>query len=195
MVDDVNAVEARTEIGFAVARRLAQQGAHVVLSSRKQENVNAAIQQLVAENLTVSGTVCDAGKKEDRKSLLQLALDKYGGIDYLFSSAVLDPQSKDILETTEEEWDATLNVNLKAMFFLVQEAFPHMRNRGGGSIVLISSVVGFSGLPNIGPYSVSKTAVNGLTKVLAPALAPMNIRVNALAPGLIRTEFSARVSL
>ncbi|KAJ1087508.1 hypothetical protein NDU88_000676 [Pleurodeles waltl] len=117
-------------IGFAVARRLAQQGAHVVLSSRKQENVNAAIQQLVAENLTVSGTVCDAGKKEDRKSLLQLALDKYGGIDYLFSSAVLDPQSKDILETTEEEWDATLNVNLKAMFFLVQEAFPHMRNRG-----------------------------------------------------------------
>lgn len=179
-------------IGFAVARRLAQQGAHVVLSSRKQENVNAAIEQLAAENLTVSGTVCDAGKKEDRKSLVQLALDKYGGIDYLFSNAAMEPLSKDILETTEEDWDANLNLNLKAMFFLVQETFPHMQKRGGGSIVLNSSVLGFAGLPNVGPYCVSKTAVNGLIKLLAPALDPMNIRVNALAPGCIRTAFSTR---
>ncbi|KAJ1087505.1 hypothetical protein NDU88_000673 [Pleurodeles waltl] len=179
-------------IGFAVARRLAQQGAHVVLSSRKQENVNAAIEQLAAENLPVSGTVCDAEKTEDRKNLVQLALDKYGGIDYLFSSAATEAVSKDILETTKEDWDENLNLNLMAMFFLVQEVFPHMQKRGGGSIVLNSSVLGFAGIPTVGPYSVSKTAVNGLIKVLAPALAPMNIRVNGLAPGLIRTDYSTR---
>ncbi|XP_069069107.1 dehydrogenase/reductase SDR family member 4-like isoform X2 [Pleurodeles waltl] len=132
-------------IGFAVARRLAQQGAHVLLSSRKQENVNTAIEQLAAENLTVSGTVCDAEKTEDRKNLVQSALDKYGGIDYLFSSAATEAVSKDILETTKEEWDANLNLNLMAMFFLVQEVFPHMQKRGGGSIVLNSSVLGFAG--------------------------------------------------
>ncbi|XP_069069106.1 dehydrogenase/reductase SDR family member 4-like isoform X1 [Pleurodeles waltl] len=179
-------------IGFAVARRLAQQGAHVLLSSRKQENVNTAIEQLAAENLTVSGTVCDAEKTEDRKNLVQSALDKYGGIDYLFSSAATEAVSKDILETTKEEWDANLNLNLMAMFFLVQEVFPHMQKRGGGSIVLNSSVLGFAGFSTVGPYSVSKTALNGLIKVLAPALAPMNIRVNGLAPGFIRTDYSTR---
>ncbi|KAJ1087504.1 hypothetical protein NDU88_000673 [Pleurodeles waltl] len=123
---------------------------------------------------------------------LSQALDKYGGIDYLFSSAATEAVSKDILETTKEEWDANLNLNLMAMFFLVQEVFPHMQKRGGGSIVLNSSVLGFAGFSTVGPYSVSKTALNGLIKVLAPALAPMNIRVNGLAPGFIRTDYSTR---
>ncbi|XP_069069111.1 dehydrogenase/reductase SDR family member 4-like [Pleurodeles waltl] len=177
-------------IGLAIARRLGQQGAKIVLSSRKQENVNRAVEQLEAENLSVSGTVCDVGKMEDRSRLLKLALDKYGGIDYLFSNAAYDLAPKNVLDSTEEEWDTIFHLNVKSMFLLVKQVYPHMQKRGGGSIVLTSSVVGFSNISMIGPYSVSKTAVNGLTKVLAPALAPMNIRVNALAPGIIRTEYS-----
>lgn len=177
-------------IGLASARRLAQLGAKVVLSSRSQQNVNRAVEQLAAENLSVSGIVCDVGKKEDRSRLLKLALDKYGGIDCLFSNAAYDLAPKNVLDSTEEEWDKILHLNVKSMFLLVKEVYPHMQKRGGGSIVLTSSVVGFANIPTIGPYSVSKTAVNGLTKVLAPALAPMNIRLNALAPGLIGTEYS-----
>ncbi|XP_069474879.1 dehydrogenase/reductase SDR family member 4-like [Ambystoma mexicanum] len=181
-----------TGIGFAVARRLAQEGAHVVLSSRNQKNVNKAVDQLKSENLTVSGIACDAGKKEDQQRLLDMALDTYGGIDYLFSHAASEAISKNVFETTEEEWDMIMNLNVKSAFLLVKQVFPHMEKRGGGSIVLTSSVLGFSSLATCGPYSVSKTAINGLTKVLAPALSPMNIRLNTLAPGFIRTGFSSR---
>ncbi|XP_078521496.1 dehydrogenase/reductase SDR family member 4-like [Lissotriton helveticus] len=177
-------------IGLASARRLAQQGAQVVLSSRSKQNVNMAVEQLAAENLSVSGIVCDVGKKEDRSRLLKMALDKYGGIDCLFSNAAYELDPKNVLDSTEEEWDKILHLNVKSMFLLVKEVYPHMQKRGGGAIVLTSSVVGFANIPTIGPYSVSKTALNGLTKVLAPALAPMNIRLNALAPGVIRTEYS-----
>uniref|UniRef100_A0AC11BKT6 Uncharacterized protein n=1 Tax=Ovis aries TaxID=9940 RepID=A0AC11BKT6_SHEEP len=143
-------------IGFAIARRLAQDGAHVVVSSRKQQNVDRAVAALQGEGLSVSGTVCHVGKAEDRERLVATILD----------------------------------INVKAAALLTKAVVPEMAKRGGGSIVIVSSIGAYSPFPSLGPYNVSKTALLGLTKNLAIELAEWNVRVNCLAPGLIKTSFS-----
>lgn len=185
-------VTASTEgIGLAIARRLGQDGARVLLSSRKQQNVDRAVQDLRKEGIEVEGTVCHVGNKEDRQRLIETAVQRFGGVDILVSNAAVNPFAGSILESNEEVWDKILDVNVKATFLLVKLVVPKMQERGGGSIVIVSSVAGFTPFPSLGPYSVSKTALLGLTKALAPELSPLNIRVNCLAPGLIRTKFSS----
>uniref|UniRef100_A0A4X1SJI0 Dehydrogenase/reductase (SDR family) member 4 n=1 Tax=Sus scrofa TaxID=9823 RepID=A0A4X1SJI0_PIG len=143
-------------IGLAIARRLAQDGAHVVVSSRKQENVDRTVATLQGEGLSVTGTVCHVGKAEDRERLVAMIL----------------------------------HVNVKATVLMTKAVVPEMEKRGGGSVLIVSSVGAYHPFPNLGPYNVSKTALLGLTKNLAVELAPRNIRVNCLAPGLIKTNFS-----
>ncbi|XP_066460083.1 dehydrogenase/reductase SDR family member 4-like isoform X2 [Eleutherodactylus coqui] len=178
-------------IGLAIARRLAQDGAKVLVSSRKQQNVDQTVQELKMEGLDVEGTVCHVGKNEDRVKLVNTAIQKFGGVDILVSNAAVNPFFGNILDSTEEVWEKILDVNIKATFLLVKLVVPKMQERGGGSIVIVSSIGAFSPFPALGPYCVSKTALLGLTKVLAPELTPLNIRVNCLAPGLIRTKFSS----
>lgn len=192
LADKVALVTASTEgIGLAVARRLAQDGAHVVLSSRKQGNVDRAVAELRAQDLSVSGTVCHVGSAEDRERLVATALERHGGIDILVSNAAVNPFFGSTLEASEDVWNKILQVNVAATALLVGLVVPHMEKRGGGSIVLVSSIAGFSPFPGLGPYSVSKSALLGLTKALAPELGPCNIRINCLAPGIIQTKFSA----
>ncbi|XP_078501028.1 dehydrogenase/reductase SDR family member 4-like [Lissotriton helveticus] len=178
-------------IGLEIARRLAQEGAHVVVSSRKKDNVHQAVTELKAEDLSVTGVVCHVAKEEDRQRLVATALEQYGGIDYLISNVAVNPFVGNILDSTAEMWDKVFEVNVTSMFLMAKIAVPHMQMRGGGSIVLNSSIVGYNPVPNIGIYSISKTALFGLTKVLATSLAPMNIRVNCVAPGLVRTRFGS----
>ncbi|XP_011786204.1 PREDICTED: dehydrogenase/reductase SDR family member 4 isoform X3 [Colobus angolensis palliatus] len=150
LANKVALVTASTDgIGFAIARRLAQDGAHVVVSSRKQQNVDQAVATLQGEGLSVTGTVCHVGKAEDRERLVATAVKLHGGIDILVSNAAVNPFFGSLMDITEEVWDKGLS-----------------------------------------PYNVSKTALLGLTKTLAVELAPRNIRVNCLAPGLIKTSFS-----
>ncbi|XP_053117800.1 dehydrogenase/reductase SDR family member 4-like [Hemicordylus capensis] len=192
LADKVALVTASTEgIGFAIARRLAQDGAHVVLSSRKQANVDRAVAELQTENLSVSGVVCHVGKAEDRQRLIDVALKHHGGIDILVSNAAVNPFFGSTLDATEEVWDKILDINVKATALLVKLVVPHMEKRGGGSIVIVSSIAAYSPFPGLGPYNVSKTALLGLTHNLAPELASRNVRINSLAPGLIRTKFSS----
>ncbi|XP_066458084.1 dehydrogenase/reductase SDR family member 4-like [Eleutherodactylus coqui] len=178
-------------IGLAIARRLAQDGAKVLVSSRKQQNVDKAVQELKMEGLDVEGTVCHVGKNEDRVKLVNTAIQKFGGVDILVSNAAVNPFFGNVLDSTEEVWEKILDVNIKATFLLVKLVVPKMQERGGGSILIVSSVAAFSTTPRLGPYCVSKTALLGLTKVLALELRSLNIRVNCLAPGLIRTRFGA----
>ncbi|XP_072271209.1 dehydrogenase/reductase SDR family member 4-like [Pyxicephalus adspersus] len=178
-------------IGLAIARKLAQDGARVLISSRKQQNVDKAVKELKQEGLDVEGTVCHVGRSEDREKLVTTAVQKFGGIDILVSNAAVNPFFGNILDSTDEVWDKILDINVKAAFLLVKLVVPKMQERGGGSIVIVSSIAGFRPFPLLGPYSVSKTALLGLTKALAPELLPLNIRVNCLAPGLIRTKFSS----
>ncbi|XP_052590246.1 dehydrogenase/reductase SDR family member 2, mitochondrial-like [Peromyscus californicus insignis] len=177
-------------IGFSIARRLAQDGAHVVISSRKQQNVDRAVAMLQKEGLWVSGTVCHVGKAEDRERLVATALEHCGGVDFLVCVAGVNPLVGGTLKSSEQIWDKILGVNVKAPALLLSRLLPHMENRGQGSVVLVSSVAAYIPLPRLGVYNVSKTALLGLTKTLAVELAPKSIRVNCIVPGYINTDFS-----
>ncbi|ELU01922.1 hypothetical protein CAPTEDRAFT_112072 [Capitella teleta] len=182
-------------IGFSIARRLGHEGAKVMVSSRKQKNVDSAVMQLKKEKLDVTGMVCHVGKADDRSKLISETAEKYGGIDIIVSNAAANPHLGQILDINEAQWDKIFDINVKSAFFLVKEAIPHMEKRGGGSVVFVSSIGGYNPFELIAPYSVSKTALFGLVKGLVPQLSSMNIRVNAIAPGIIKTSFSSAVKI
>eukprot|EP00455_Lapot_gusevi_P026301 TRINITY_DN2776_c0_g1_i3.p1 TRINITY_DN2776_c0_g1~~TRINITY_DN2776_c0_g1_i3.p1 ORF type:complete len:254 (+),score=80.11 TRINITY_DN2776_c0_g1_i3:68-829(+) len=176
-------------IGFAIAERFASEGAKVVVSSRKAANVKKAVETIKAKfpNTSVHGVVCHIGIAADRKKLVQETVEKFGQIDILVSNVAVNPTMGSTLETDEKTWDKIFDINVKCSFLIAQECVPHMKN--GGSITFVASQAGFTPFALLGAYSVSKTALFGLTKVLAQELAP-NIRVNCLAPGIIKTRFS-----
>jgi dehydrogenase/reductase SDR family protein 4 len=177
-------------IGEAIAERLGREGAKVVISSRQQTNVDETITRLRSIGIDAEGIVCHVGKSDDCKRLVQFALEKYGRIDILVNNAGINPHVGDILEISEEKWDRLFDVNVKAGFMLSQLVVPHMEKVGGGSIVFNSSYSAYQLPPMISSYGVSKTTLLGLTKALANTLALKNIRVNCIAPGMIKTNFS-----
>lgn len=194
--DRVAIVTGSTEgIGFAIAKRLAQDGAKVVVSSRKQANVTRAVEEL--EPLfpgRVTGLVCHVGKEDDRQKLVQHTLDKYGSIDILVSNVAVNPYFGNMMDMEESQWDKIFEVNVKAPFMLTKNVVPHMlkndRTSEKGSIVYISSIAAYSGMAAIGAYSISKTALLGMSKNMSMELARDGIRVNLVAPGVIKTKFS-----
>ncbi|XP_052590247.1 dehydrogenase/reductase SDR family member 2, mitochondrial-like [Peromyscus californicus insignis] len=190
LADKVAVVTGSTKgIGFAIARRLAQDGAHVVISSRKQQNVDRAVAILKEEGLSVTGTVCHVGKAEDRQHLVATALEHSGGVDFLVCVAGVNPLVGSTLGASEQIWDKILDVNVKSPALLLSQLLPHMEKRGGSSVVLVSSAVAYVPVPKLGAYNTSKTALLGLCKSLAVELAPRGIRVNCIVPGVIKTDF------
>jgi dehydrogenase/reductase SDR family member 4 len=182
-------------IGFAIAKRLGAEGAKVVVSSRKQANVDEAVSKLKSEGIVdVLGVTCHVAKESDRKKLFDETFKKFGGIDVLVSNAAVNPAVGSVLEATEEVWDKIFDVNVKASYLLAKEVKPYIVKRGGGSVVFISSIGGYQPFDLLGAYSVSKTALFGLTKAAALDLVKDNIRVNCVAPGVIETKFSSAVS-
>uniref|UniRef100_A0A3Q3JMX8 Dehydrogenase/reductase (SDR family) member 4 n=1 Tax=Monopterus albus TaxID=43700 RepID=A0A3Q3JMX8_MONAL len=178
-------------IGLATAQALGKRGAHVVVSSRRQANVDKAVALLQGQSIQVTGTTCNVGIGADREKLVQMTLDQCGGIDILVSNAAVNPFFGNIMDSTEDVWDKILSVNVKSAFLMTKLVVPHMTKRGGGNVVFVSSVAGYQPMQALGPYSVSKTALLGLTRALAPELAHSNIRVNCVAPGIIKTRFSS----
>ncbi|XP_031309322.1 dehydrogenase/reductase SDR family member 4 isoform X2 [Camelus dromedarius] len=134
-------------IGLAIAQRLAQDGARVVLSSRKQENVDRAVAALQGEGLSVTGTVCHVGKAEDRERLVATAVKLHGGVDILISNAAVNPVFGNIMDVTEEVWDKVLDINVKATALLTKAVVPEMEKRGGGSVVIVASIGAYSPFP------------------------------------------------
>lgn len=176
-------------IGLETARRFAQEGAKVIISSRKQKNVDDALKTLHNEGLDVKGLVCHVAKQEDRRRLLYEA-EQLGGIDIIFQNAGVNPIPGPLMDCTESLWDKIFDTNLKASFFLVKESLPLIKQRRGGSITFCSSIAAYVPIRKIGVYGCSKTALLGLTKSMAFELAQYNIRVNCVAPGYILTKFS-----
>jgi len=177
-------------IGLGIAKDLGKHGAKVVVSSRKEENVLKATESLQKDGIDAKGIVCHVSMSEHRENLMNFALKEYGSIDVLVSNAATNPIFGSILDTEENAWEKIFDVNVKSSFFLAKSCVNHMKEKGG-SIVFVSSIAGFHPLPGLGAYSVSKTALLGLTKALSVECAPMNIRVNCVAPGIIKTNFSA----
>ena len=176
-------------IGAACARRFAAEGALVVLADVDDERG----QRLAAE---LSGLYvhCDVGNKAQVDQLVQQALAWQGRIDVLVNNAGIF-RAADFLDVTEEDFDAVLRVNVKGSFLVGQAVARAMAQASRGTIVNMSSVNGTLAIPNIASYNVSKGGINQLTRVMALALAPHNIRVNAVAPGTIATELAAKAVL
>jgi len=179
-------------IGKAIARRFAEAGAHVVIGSRKAENVYAAAQSLNADFPGhVTGIAAHAGRREDALSLVETAVQQYGKLDIAVNNAGTNPHFGPILTSEPSQWDKILEVNVKGAFWLCQAAARQMQAQGnGGKIVNVASVAGIQPGLMMGIYSVSKAAIIMLTKVLAVELAADDIQVNAIAPGIIKTRFS-----
>ncbi|XP_077663031.1 dehydrogenase/reductase SDR family member 4-like [Eretmochelys imbricata] len=137
-----------------------------------------------------SGAPIAVGNQPPHVSSLQ-ALERHGGIDILVSNAAVKLFFGSMLDASEDVWNKILQVNGTSLALLVSLVLPPPRRNRGGSIILVSSIAGFSPFLALGPYSVSKTALLGLRKALAPELGTRNIRTNCLAPGIVQTKFSS----
>lgn len=179
-----------TGIGKAIAERLAQEGAAVVISSREKKHVDEVVAEFQKKGYEVIGVVCDVGKKADREKLIKQTVQKYGKINYLVSNAAISSEFGKFLTAREDKIQEMWDINYKAAFFLVQEALPYLRAEKDSSIVIISSYTAYDLPPVIGHYAITKTALVALTKILAKELMDEGIRVNCVCPGLIKTNFS-----
>lgn len=182
-------------IGYAIAKRLAQEGAKVMISSRKESNVKRAVNELLGENLNVAGITCHVGQTEDRKKLFHETLLKFGGLDILVSNAAVNPVVGSVLDCPEEAWDKIFDINVKSTYLLMKESLPLLQNSTSPSIIIVSSIAGYQPFDILGAYSISKTALLGLCKAAAEDLSTYGIRVNCIAPGIIKTKFSEALYL
>lgn len=130
-------------IGFSIAKRLAQDGANVVISSRKQNNVDKAVAELCKLNLNVFGLKCHVSEPQDRKQLFDETIKKYGKINILVSNAATNPAVGGVLDCDEKVWDKIFDVNVKSSFLLAKEALPYLRKEKNSSIVFVSSIAGY----------------------------------------------------
>ncbi|XP_074289676.1 tropinone reductase-like 3 [Silene latifolia] len=174
-------------IGYSIAERLGFEGASVVISSRKQKNVDEASEKLKSKGIQVLGVVCHVSSEPQRKNLIYQTIQKYGKVDVIVINAAVNPTPDTILNTKEAAIDKLWDVNVKASVLLIQDAAPHLV--AGSSIIFISTIAAYSPFPLAGMYGVAKTALLGLTKALAMEMAP-NTRVNCIASGFVPTHFS-----
>ncbi|KAK4548682.1 hypothetical protein RGQ29_019499 [Quercus rubra] len=175
-------------IGFSIAERLGLEGASVVVSSRKQNNVDEAVEKLKAQGIKVLGVVCHVSNEQQRKNLIDKTVQKYGKIDVVVSNAAANPSIDDILQTQESVLDKLWEINVKSSILILQDAAAHLQK--GSSVVIISSFTAYQPPATMAMYGVTKTALLGLTKALAAEMAP-NTRVNCVAPGFVPTSFAA----
>jgi NAD(P)-dependent dehydrogenase (short-subunit alcohol dehydrogenase family) len=178
-------------IGEAVAFAYAQAGARVVLASRKQADLDGVAQRIRESGGDALALAAHSGDAAAIANVVEQAVSTYGGIDVVVNNAATNPHFGPILTAEDSHWDKILDVNIKGYFRVVKACVDSMKARGGGKIINMASVAGLEPQPMMGIYSVSKAAVLMLTKVLAAELAQFNIQVNAIAPGFVKTKFSA----
>ena len=176
-------------IGAASALALADAGADVIVASRKLPDLEQVAEKVRAKGVRSMALVAHVGKTEDSKNLVEQVMDKFGRIDILVNNAGTNPYHGPLLEAEEWAWDTTFNVNLRGPFFLAQMVAKVMKQQGGGSMINTASVASFRpGDLNI--YCVTKAAYVMLTELMAKEWGQWGIRVNALAPGIIKTRLS-----
>ncbi len=177
-------------IGEAIAKLLAEQGAHVIVSSRKIDGCQAVADAISDAGGSAEARACHVGSMEDIADTVAAIRDAHGRLDILVNNAATNPYFGDILDTDPGAFQKTIDVNVRGYFFMSVEACKLMRDSGGGAIVNTASVAGLQPGPYQGIYSISKAAVINMTKSFAKEVARHNIRVNALLPGLTKTKFA-----
>ncbi|WP_394820761.1 glucose 1-dehydrogenase [Pendulispora albinea] len=178
-------------IGEAIARTFAENGAKVVVASRKIDGVRSVAESIGARAHAIAA---HTGKEEDCRNLVQKTVEHFGKVDILVNNAATNPYFGPFLQVEEGAWDKTFEVNVKGYFFNAREVARHLIERKApGSIINITSVAGIMGAPLQGVYGMTKAAVISMTKTLATELATSGVRVNAIAPGFVRTRFASAI--
>ncbi|MNF65241.1 4-formylbenzenesulfonate dehydrogenase TsaC1/TsaC2 [compost metagenome] len=178
-------------IGEAIAKLLAQQGAHVIVSSRKIEGCQAVADAIIAEGGKATAIACHIGEMEQIQSAFAQIREQFGRLDILVNNAATNPQFAHVLDTDLSAYQKTVDVNIRGYFFMSIEGGKLMRETGGGSIINVASINGVSPGEFQGIYSVTKAAVINMTKVFAKECAQFGIRCNALLPGATDTKFAS----
>ena len=181
-------------IGAGTARRFAQEGAQVVLADVQDEDGAKLVQEIEGKGARALYVHCDVSQAEDVKTAINQAVETFGKLDIVFANAGINGVWTPIDELKPEEWDKTLNINLKGTYLTVHYAVPHLRQAGGGSILITSSVNGTRTFSNPGAsaYSTSKAGQVAFMKMIALELGRDNIRCNAICPGAIHTNIDER---
>ena len=177
-------------IGKAIAMKLAQADANVVICSRKKENLDSAVNEAESNGLTLIPIECNTSNNESIQSVVDHTLEKFNGVDILVNNAAANPYYGPILNSEDSHWDKIFDVNVKGYFNFAKACSNTMIANNSGKIINVASIAAKTPLEGLGVYNISKAAVVMLTKVLAKELGEYNINVNTLAPGLIKTDFS-----
>ena len=181
-------------IGEAISELFAEHGAHIVISGRNIENGNSIAQRIVDAGNIAHFIRADVAIDSDCEALIRQTVDHFGGLDILVNNAAATDSltAQDAASLQPEDWDRQMQVNLRAVYIMSRLAIPEMKNRGGGTIVNISSVGGMVAWPNAVAYLTAKGGVNQMTRAMAVDFIADNIRVNALCPGWILTPVEQR---
>lgn len=177
-------------IGESIARLLAEQGARVIVSSRKLEDCEAVAASIREGGGEAEAMACNVGRLEDIAALFAAVRERHGRLDILVNNGAANPYFGHILDTDLGAFQKTVDVNIRGYFFMSVEAGKLMREQGSGVIVNTASINALQPGPMQGIYSITKAAVVNMTKAFARECAPLGIRCNALIPGLTRTKFA-----
>lgn len=181
-------------IGEAIARLLAAYGAKVIVSSRKLDACEAVAASIRADGGEAVAMACHVGDMAQIETIFSNIKSQFGRIDILVNNAAANPYFGHILDTDLAAYDKTVDVNIRGYFFMSIAAGKMMKEQGGGVILNTASVNGISPGPMQGIYSITKAAVISMTKAFAKECGPLNIRVNALLPGLTETKFASALT-
>ena len=173
-------------IGLAIAEALIADGARVTISSESSDDTTA-----VAQRLGMPGIVADVTDNAALAALVEGTVTAFGGLDILVCNAGITGRGGPFTDVDMDDYDRVMAVNLRSQVVLANLALPHIAARGGGSVILVASLAGLRGNGAINAYALAKAGVAQLARNLAVEWGPRNVRVNAIAPGFIRTDFSA----
>jgi NAD(P)-dependent dehydrogenase (short-subunit alcohol dehydrogenase family) len=181
-------------IGKAIATEMARHGASVVISSRKQDACRKVADEINREFSNSGGRAiaiaANVGHKDELQQLVENTLGQYGKIDILVCNAAVNPYIGPSKDLPDDAFEKVLRVNVQSNHWLAHMVLPEMVERKDGVVILVSSIAGLKGRPMIGAYAISKAADVQLVRNLACEYGPDNIRVNAISPGLVRTDFA-----
>ena len=177
-------------IGRAIAERMAEHGAKVVVASRKLDACQEVVDVIKSKGGEALAVACNIGRKPELQNLVDETIKAYGGVDILVANAAINPHYGSMTAIPDDIFDKMMSTNVKCNMWLSHMCVPSMTERGGGSIISISSIGGYRGSQMLGTYAITKAADIQLARNLAVEHGPKNIRANCIAPGLVRTDFA-----
>ncbi len=177
-------------IGRAIAEQFVRRGARVVISSRKGDACELMRDEIVGMGGEAIAVPCNIGRKDQLEALVARTVDAYGGLDVLVCNAAVNPYFGPLAGIDDDAYDKIMDSNVRSNVWLCNMALPHIAARGGGACIIVSSIAGIKGTRLLGAYGLSKAADAQLARNLAVEWGARNIRVNTIAPGVIKTEFA-----